>query len=95
MQFTQHGLEKYNDIVTKDYFRCTSHHGENVLLQIMQKRNRLEHLRDHGVESDKRFEITCSSNCIIIKAKHNVVKMHTSGVICGMNMCRSTGDRLA
>lgn len=27
VQFTQHGLEKYNDIVTKDYFRRTSHHG--------------------------------------------------------------------
>lgn len=37
LQFTQHGLEKHNDIVTKDYFRCTSHHGESALLQIMQK----------------------------------------------------------
>lgn len=53
LQFTQQGLEKYNDVMTKDYFRCTSHHGDNALLQIMQKQNRLEHLRDLDVEPSK------------------------------------------
>ncbi len=61
LQFTQHGLEKY-DIMTKDYFRCTSHHGDDALLQIMRKQNRLEHLRDMEAEASMCFEITCS-NC--------------------------------
>ena len=50
LAFTQQGLEKYNDVITKDYFRATSHKGKQALLQIMQKRNRLEHLRDSGVQ---------------------------------------------
>ena len=50
LPFTQHGLEKYNDITTKDYFRSTHHRGEQALLQIMQKQNRIEHLRDNSVQ---------------------------------------------
>ena len=32
LQFTQQGLEKYNDNMTKDYFRFTSHHNESSLV---------------------------------------------------------------
>ena len=60
LAFTQQGLEKYNDVITKDYSRATSHKGEQALLQIIQKRNRLEHLRDSGVQVPKLFDITCS-----------------------------------
>ena len=60
--FTQQGLQKYNDIVTDDYFMSSSHRGEKALLQIMQKRNRIEHLRERGVQLPKEFDITCS-NC--------------------------------
>lgn len=42
--FTQQGLEKLNDITTKDYFRGSNHQKEAALTQIMQKRNRIEHL---------------------------------------------------
>lgn len=38
---TQHGLEKYNDAMTKDYFHSTVHQGEQALIQIMQKQNRI------------------------------------------------------
>ena len=62
LQFSQHGLEKYNDIMTKDYFRATSHRGEAALRQIMEKQNRLEHLSDLGAQTTKCFSITCS-NC--------------------------------
>ncbi len=62
LPFTQQGLEKYNDVVTKDYFRSTSHHGQKALHQIMEKQNRLEYLRDIGAQADKKFAITCS-NC--------------------------------
>ncbi len=43
----QQGLEKYNDITTKMYFRSTNHIGDHAFEQIMQKQNRLEYLRDH------------------------------------------------
>ena len=57
MPFTQQGLEKYNDFMTKDYFRGSSHRGEECLKQVMQKQNRMEHLQDS--KCSKRFEITC------------------------------------
>ena len=37
LSFTQQGLEKYNDCMTKDYFRGSSHKGVQALFQIMQK----------------------------------------------------------
>lgn len=62
LPFTQQGMEKYNDVMTKDYFRSTSHHSEESLVQIMQKQNRLEHLQSLGAQRRKRHEIKCS-NC--------------------------------
>ena len=38
LPFTQQGLEKYNDITTKMYFRSTNHKGTQALQQIMQKK---------------------------------------------------------
>ena len=57
LMFTQQGLEKYNDIMTKDYFRSTSHRNERCLMQILQKQNRLEHLDSLGAKWQKRHEI--------------------------------------
>ena len=62
LPFTQQGLEKYNDVMTKDYFRGSNHQGEQALLQIMQKHNRMEHLKDLEVKTPKHHEVTCS-NC--------------------------------
>ena len=59
LPFTQHGLEKYNDTTTKDYFQSSSRRGQECLLQIMQKQNRLEHLEHSGAKR-KKFEVTCS-----------------------------------
>jgi len=67
LQFTQQGIEKYNDIMTKDYFRSTSHHSETSLVQILQKQNRIEHLKTLGVERKKRV-IKCT---ICKKSGHN------------------------
>ena len=52
LSFTQQGLEKY-DIMTKDYFRATSHEGEQCLIQILQKQNRMEYLEAKGVKRAK------------------------------------------
>ena len=40
--FMQQGLEKHNDIMTKMYFRASSHRGVEALRQIVEKRNRIE-----------------------------------------------------
>ena len=45
LSFTQQGMEKYNDVMTKDYFRSTCIRGEECLLQILEKRNWLEYLQ--------------------------------------------------
>ena len=64
ISFTQQGLEKYNDTgtVTKDYFRSTSHKGEQALTQIMQKQNKLEYFNDSDVKRPKHHDVLCS-NC--------------------------------
>ena len=63
LSFTQQGMEKYNDLLTKDYFRSTSHRGEESLVYILQKRNHLEYLDTTGAKRSKQHEITCS-NCL-------------------------------
>ena len=61
LQFTQQGLEKYNDIMTKDYFRSSSHRGVECLKQILYKQNRLEHLESLGA---KRKQLSkCCTEC--------------------------------
>ena len=44
LPFTQHGMEKYNDVMTKNYFRASFHRGLDCLTQILDKQNRIEHL---------------------------------------------------
>ena len=60
LPFTQQGLEKYNDTMTKDYFRSSSHKGQECLTQILQKQNRIEHVEHIGSRQKKRYEVTCS-----------------------------------
>ena len=46
--FSQQGLEKLNDEITKDYFRSTNQRDTESLMQLMLKLNRLEELsHDH------------------------------------------------
>ena len=64
LMFTQQDLEKYNDIMTKDYFWATCHQNEQCLIQILQKQNRLEYLENLGAQPERpnKHTITCS-NC--------------------------------
>ena len=48
--FTQQGLEKLNDITTKQFQRSSNHRGISSLKQILEKRNRIETLQDQGFE---------------------------------------------
>ena len=54
LQFTQQSIEKYNDVMTRDYFRSTSHHKESSLVQILWKQNRMEYLKSIGSDREKR-----------------------------------------
>ena len=45
--FSQQGLERLNDSLTKDYFRSTSHR-EDALKILLLKLNRLDQLKDQG-----------------------------------------------
>ena len=58
LPFTQQGLEKYNDITTKHYFRSTNHKGTQAFTQ---KQNRIEHLHDSGLYTQKKT-VKCG-NC--------------------------------
>ena len=54
VQFTQQGLEKLNDVSTKNYQRSSNHRDHEALKQMLQKMNRIELLRDQGYELDIR-----------------------------------------
>ncbi len=62
LPFTQQGLEKLNDVMTKHYFRSTSHQNEQALVQLLEKQNRIELLADNGAKQEKHHDIGCS-NC--------------------------------
>ena len=48
ISFTQQGLEKLNDVSTKEFQRASNHHSIEALRQMLEKRNRLKTLEDEG-----------------------------------------------
>ena len=59
VRFTQQGLEKLNDLTTKHYQRATNHQERQSLQQVLQKRLRIEGLKEMGYQRVKRVQ-TCS-----------------------------------
>ena len=59
--FTQQGMEKYNDITSKNFFRSTNHQGISAIKQLFLKRKRVQLLEAAGCARMKRG-YTCS-NC--------------------------------
>ena len=57
--YSQQGLEKLNDDITKDYFKSTDHRNKGALSQIMLKLNRLEKLTDQQYYRSKHLHV-CS-----------------------------------
>ena len=57
--FTEQGLEKLNDNVSKWYFRSTSFNKETVLRQVIQKQNRLRKLQFDGGEKTRKVTQKC------------------------------------
>lgn len=79
----QQGLGKLIDIVTKHYFRSTSHQNEKALA-LMQKQNRLEMLTDKNVKLPKHHEIVCS-NCK--QSGHNKLTYTKACTVCVGLLC--------
>ena len=57
--FTQQGLEKLNDITTKQFQRSTNHRDISSLKQILEKRNRIELLEDDEIKRVPKMQV-CS-----------------------------------
>ena len=51
--YTQQGMEKYNDTVSKDYFRSSNHRGVSALKQLFLKKHRIQLLEAAGFERVK------------------------------------------
>ena len=60
-KFCRQGLEKLNDVTTLHYLRGTNHKKREALVQMLQKRNRLEDLEAKGYQRQKH--ICKCSNC--------------------------------
>lgn len=56
-QFSQQGLEKLNDDITKDYFRSTNHRDPDALKQLLLKLNRLEELEGQDCSRSKQVHV--------------------------------------
>ncbi|XP_069136601.1 uncharacterized protein [Argopecten irradians] len=54
VRYSQQGLEKLNDTVTKQFFRGTSHKGTGALKQVLEKQNRLTFLSSKKRMKEKR-----------------------------------------
>jgi len=48
ISFTQQGLEKINNVSTKQFQRASNHRGIEALIQMLEKRNHLETLEGEG-----------------------------------------------
>ena len=74
--YSQQGLEKLNDDLTKDYFRSTNHRENDALKQMLLKLNRLEELGDQDCLRPKQTHV-----CRLCKQSgHNArtcTKVHT------------------
>ena len=51
--FNQQGLEKYNDVTSKNYFRSSNHRGFAALKQLLLKKYRVQFLEAAGYEGKK------------------------------------------
>lgn len=83
LPFTQQGLEKLNDITTKNFFRSSCLRVE-ALKQLIEKQNRIEHLNDTGKKRAKLFEVTCL-NCV--EHGHNRLTCANPCQHCGEPYC--------
>ena len=80
--FNQQGLEKLNQVQTKDFVRSTNYHGLDALVMLLQKRNRLQEVEDEGYKC--KIMIHRCSYCSEIG--HNVKTCTKSCMKCSFHM---------
>lgn len=68
VKFTQQGLEKANDNITKQFFRATNHKGNAALKQIIEKQNRMFALEKCQRQKEKQ---TICTKCHIEGHRRN------------------------
>ena len=71
--YTQQGMEKYNDTVSKDYFRSSNHRGVSALKQLFLKKHRIQLLEAAGLERVKE-----SYNCGNCSTSGHTIKTCTA-----------------
>ena len=72
-EFSQQGLEKLNDDITKDYFRSTNHRDLEALKQLLLKLNRLEELEGQDCSRSKQVHVCkkCKNTILtLVKSYH-------------------------
>lgn len=52
--FNQQGMEKHNDVASKNYFRSSNHRGISALRQLLLKKYRIQFLEAAGYERVKQ-----------------------------------------
>ena len=79
--YNQQGMEKYNDIASKDYFRSSNHQGVSAIKQIFLKKQRVQHFESSGCQRIKQDHHcgncsatghtikTCTANCRMCHTK--------------------------
>ena len=81
--FTQQGMEKYNDLTSKNFFRSSNHRGVSALRQIFYKKGRVQFLEQAGCPRIKK-KYKCS-NCD--NEGHNLKTCPSKCKICGVICC--------
>lgn len=71
--YTQQGMEKYNDTVSKDYFRSSNHRGVSALKQLFFKKQRIQLLEAAGLDRVKE-----SYNCGNCSGSGHTIKTCTA-----------------
>ena len=81
--YNQQGMEKYNDIASKDYFRSSNHQGVSAIKQIFLKKQRVQHFESSGCQRVK--ENHHCGNCL---ATGHTIKTCTANCEkCGKTFC--------
>ena len=83
--FNQQGMEKYNDIASKDYFQSSNHRGICALEQLFLKKQRVQFREGAGYERVKESgrRSNCDTQDHNIKTCTKPCKLCTYAVCCG------------
>ena len=70
VSFTQQGLEKLNDVTTKQYQRATNHHGLSSLKQILEKKTELRYYKIQDMNVKYNYKCAVHANHLVTIKGH-------------------------